>query len=131
MTVAINPQFAVYPFTYVVGSTTVTGYLVMMLYAGAPTPIPIDPTIPYLGYASYAAMITALGLAAVKNPTAYAYCYMVGAGPTAYTTDALALAAAQADCNLIVAKRNAAVAASGISASNPFVTLGAPVLGPL
>jgi hypothetical protein len=129
------PQFEVVPFTFVSGSTTSTGYLIQMLLTsgqltGSGPQIP-DPTVQYLGYASYAAMISALGLAASINLPTYPYCYLVGAGAHAFSTDALAKAAAIADCNLIVAQRNTNVANSGINASNPFVTLGTPVLGPL
>lgn len=135
MTTPINPQFEVVPFTSVSGSNTSTGYLIQMIYqsgVGTPfPPVPPDPTIPYLGYASYPAMITALNLAASINPVAYPYCYLVGVGAHGFATDALAKAAAIADCNLIVAQRNLGVQNSGINAANPFVTLGAPVLGPL
>lgn len=135
MTAAINPTFEVVPFTYVNGATTTTGYLIQMIYAsGTATPLaPIapDPTIPMLGYATYAVMITALGLAASINPVAYPYAYLIGSGAHAFATDALAQAAAIADCNKIVAQRNSNIAAGGINASNPFVTLGAAVLGPL
>ena len=130
MTAAINPQFEVVPFTYVSGGNTTTGYLIQMIYTGF-SPVPPDPTIAYLGYASYAAMIAALGLAASINPAAYPYAYLIGGGAHAFATDALAKAAAIADCNLIVAQRNLNIAASGINANNPFVTLGAAVLGPL
>ena len=132
---AINPQFEVVPFSYVSGGNTTTGYLIQMIYAATSTtsfpPVAPDPTIPMLGYATYAAMITALGLAASINPAAYPYAYLIGAGAHAFATDALAQAAAIADCNKIVAQRNLNIAASGINANNPFVTLGAAVLGPL
>ena len=132
---AINPTFEVVPFSYVSGGNTTTGYLIQMIYAsGTSTPLPPvapDPTIAYLGYATYAAMITALGLAASINPVAYPYAYVIGAGAHAFATDALAQAAAIADCNKIVAQRNTNIAAGGINANNPFVTLGAAVLGPL
>jgi hypothetical protein len=101
-----------------------------MTYAGA-TPISLDPTTPLLGYTSYAAMIQALGLQASKNYAAYPYAYVVGAGANNWSTDALAKAAAIADCNLIVTKRNNAIAALGINAANPYVSFGAAVLGPL
>ncbi len=136
MTTAINPQFEVIPFTWVNGATTTTGYLIQMLYAYAAgdasiAPAPPDPTISSLGYATYAAMITALGLAGSINPVAYPYAYVVGAGVHGWATDAAAKAAAIADCNLIVAQRNTTLAAGGINANNPFVTFGAAVLGPL
>ena len=128
----ISIQFEVVPFTYINGSNTTTGYLIQQIsMVGNANPVALDPTQQYLGYASYAAMITALGLAASINPVAYPYAYLVGTGPHAYSTDPLAKAAAIADCNLIIAARNTNIAAGGISASNPFVTLGAPVLGPL
>ena len=130
MSASINPTIEVDPFT-VTGANASTGYIIQMTYAGAPNAIPVDPTIPYLGYASYAAMIQALGLQASKNYAAYPYAYVVGAGANNWTTDALAKAAAIADCNLIIAKRNAAITALGINAANPYVTFGAPVLGPL
>ena len=106
-----------------------------MIYASGTAvgfpPVPPDPTISALGYATYAAMITALGLAASINPVAYPYAYVIGTGAHAFATDALAQAAAIADCNKIIAQRNTNIAAGGINANNPFVTLGAPVLGPL
>ena len=49
----------------------------------------------------------------------------------AWLTALEAEAAAIADCNKIVAQRNAQLAASGLNPDNPFVTIGAPVLGPL
>jgi len=135
MTAAINPQFEVVPFSYVSGSVTTTGYLIQMLYVmGTGTFFPAvapDPTIPSLGYATYAAMITALNLQASINPVAYPYAYVIGTGAHAFATDALAQAAAIADCNKIIAQRNSSIAAGGINANNPFVTLGAAVLGPL
>ena len=134
MTAAISPSFEVVPFTYVNGSNTTTGYLIQMILAGmmsTTAPVAPDPTISSLGYATYAAMITALGLAASINPAAYPYAYLIGAGAHAFATDALAQAAAIADCNKIVAQRNSNIAAGGINANNPFVTLGSPVLGPL
>jgi len=135
MTAAINPAFEVVPFTYVNGANTSTGYLIQMIYAqtigGLLPPVPPDPTISSLGYATYAAMITALGLAASINPVAYPYAYVIGTGAHAFATDALAQAAAIADCNKIIAQRNSSIAAGGINANNPFVTLGAAVLGPL
>jgi hypothetical protein len=76
-------------------------------------------------------MIDILGLAAKINYTAFPYAYVVGTGANNFTTDALCKAAAEGDCNLLVTQRNNTLAASGIGPTNPFVTFGAPVLGPL
>jgi len=129
MPATFNPTILVCPFT-VIGANASTGYLLVMQYTGAPTPIPLDATIPDLGYASYAAMIQGLGLASVKTYQDWPYTYVVGAGTNSFTTDALAKAAAQADCDKIVAKRAANAAAKGFDLGNPYVTIGAAVYGP-
>jgi hypothetical protein len=137
------PQFEVVPFVYAAGGNTSTGYLIQMITnlstitgpGGATTvpsaPLNPDPTTPNLGYANYPAMISALSLAASINFPGFPYSYVVGTGANNWTTDALAKAAAIADCNKIAARRDVNIANSGINANNPYVTLGAPILGPL
>ena len=136
MPAPIYPQFEVVPFVYVVGSNTSTGYLIQMIPYAFPngqvvSPVMADATVSPLNYPNYAAMITKLTLAAVVNLSDYPYAYVVGAGANNFLTDALAKAAAIADCTKIINQRNTNLAAGGISGTNPFVTLSAPVFGPL
>jgi hypothetical protein len=134
----IYPQLQVVPFT-MTGANASTGYFIEMIpglvVGQAPdmTPQVLDATNAAFGtYASYAEMIQALGLAAKINYAASPYAYVVGTGANNFTTDALCKAAAEADCQLIVTQRNTVLATTGgIGTSNPFVTIGAPVLGPL